>query len=96
MPYNMPINEVFTKSIENQIYLRCEILKKGLSIYNKRKNIVEEIKKSEEFQGFKIDFEELLGYLYKKNIVKKSGREKFSPCGQKLTTEKVYLIKDNV
>ena len=56
----------------------------------------EEIKKSEEFQGFKIDFEELLGYLYKKNIVKKSGREKFSPCGQKLTTEKVYLIKDNV
>ncbi|CAM3666575.1 TPA: nucleotidyltransferase domain-containing protein [Clostridium perfringens] len=56
----------------------------------------EEIKKSEEFQGFKIDFEELLGYLYKKNIVKKSGREKFSPCGQKLITEKVYLIKDNV
>lgn len=56
----------------------------------------EEIKKSEEFQGFNINFEELLGYLYKTNIVDKSGREKFSACGQKLITEKVYLIKDNI
>ncbi len=67
-------------------------------LYEKTKGLfkLRRNKKSEEFQGFKIDFEELLGYLYKKNIVKKSGREKFSPCGQKLTTEKVYLIKDNV
>ena len=28
--------------------------------------------------------------------LQKNGREKFSPCGQKLITEKVYLIKDNV
>lgn len=55
----------------------------------------EDIKESEEFQGFKIDFEEVLGYLCNKNIIVKSGREKFSECGHKLITEKVYLIKEN-
>ncbi|HHD2751870.1 TPA: nucleotidyltransferase domain-containing protein [Clostridium perfringens] len=72
---------------------------KALTDYMKKQKVYlssEEIKKSEEFQGFKIDFEEILGYLYKKNIVKKSGREKFSECGHKLITEKVYLIKESV
>lgn len=55
----------------------------------------QEIKFSKEFLGFKIDFEEILGYLYKCDIVNKSGRERFSEIGDKIVTEKVYLIKDN-
>ncbi|MGG5462587.1 nucleotidyltransferase domain-containing protein [Clostridium sp. B9] len=55
----------------------------------------EEIRKSEAFSGFKIDFEEILGYLNKRDIVKKCGRERFSDNGDKIVTEKVYLIKEN-
>lgn len=55
----------------------------------------QEIKFSNKFCGFKIDFEEILGYLYKCDIVNKRGRERVSETGDKIVTEKVYLIKDN-
>lgn len=81
------IEEFLNKNISSCCNVLLDFLCENLEGISSR-----EMKYSELFKGFDIEFEEILGELFKRGIVEKNTREYKSISGQALVDEKIYKI----
>jgi uncharacterized protein len=68
-------------------FILSEFLKAKDKLYS-----AEDMKNNQLFEGFNIDFEDILNYMWKKKIIKRSSRDYKDSAGDTIIKENVYFI----